>query len=145
MTALLALIVFETLPKPVDVVSPDVPAWVHALGRLPGTGGVIDGVTEPWPAMYYQTVHGKPIAAGYISKEPSTVAEDKLRKRLALRRRDFTELRDRWRVEYVIAPASQIEPLPVAYEDESVRIYSLRATNGPDGSKSHGNHDSTHP
>ena len=145
MTALLALVVFETLPKPIDVVSPDVPAWVHALGRLPGTGGVIDGMTEPWTGVYYQTIHGKPIAAGYISKEPSTVAEDKLRKRLALRRGNFGELRDRWGVDYVIAPASRpIESLPVAYEDETVRIYSLR-TNGPDGSKNHGNHDSTHP
>lgn len=125
--ALLTLIAFETWPRPLPTHAPVVPAWVHAMKELPA-GSFIDMQTDPATSMYYQTIHEKPFAFGYISREPSSVATDKLRKRLALRQGDFDALRDEWRIEYVIvaATAPPIPSLELAYADDAVRIYRLR-------------------
>lgn len=72
MAALLALVVIEYLPYPLRVTSPDVPAYVKALTRLP-EGAVIDLAANGPQALYYQTVHQKPIAFGYISRTPTSV------------------------------------------------------------------------
>lgn len=72
MAALLALIVIEYLPYPLRVTSPVVPAYVEALKRLP-EGAVIDLAANGPQALYYQTVHQKPMAFGYISRTPTSV------------------------------------------------------------------------
>jgi hypothetical protein len=51
-----------------------VPAYVEAVAAAPGSGGVIDLVSTPPFALYFQTVHAKPMALGYIARYPlSTV------------------------------------------------------------------------
>lgn len=127
MLAIVALILFETWPRPMLRSATDVPAWVHALKAMPGTGGIIDVTTPPAYSLYYQTIHEKPFSFGYISREPSTVATNRLRKRLALRQGDFAALRDEWRLEYLIvsAHAAPIPSLDRAYSDEVVTIYRL--------------------
>jgi len=72
--AALALLLFETWPAPLPRTPPDVPGWVTALAAAPGEGGLVDLVDPPAVALYHQTVHGKPLAFGYVSRYPlSTV------------------------------------------------------------------------
>jgi hypothetical protein len=71
-SALLVAITIEYLPYPLPVTSRAVPSYVTALEGLP-EGAVIDLASNGPQALYYQTVHGKPIAFGYISRTPTSV------------------------------------------------------------------------
>ncbi len=123
--ALLGLIAFETWPRPLPITSPSVPAWVHAMKRLPG-GSFIDVHTHPAYSLYYQTIHEKPFAFGYISREPASVATEKLRKLLAAKTRDVAALRSQWGFDYFVTPATTDLPAAkVVYDDGKTRIYSL--------------------
>ena len=70
--ALLALIVFDYLPATARLTDPAVPAYVDALAALPD-GAVLDLASNAPQALYYQTVHRKPIAFGYIARTPTSV------------------------------------------------------------------------
>jgi len=132
LAALLAFTLFETFPRPMLLTSPEVPPWVQALRRMPDSGGIVDLVTYPSDCLYHQTVHEKPFAFGYISREPASVAMEKLLKELAIRQKDYVQLHERWKYDYLIAPASPpIAGLEVLYEDATVRIYSLRPRQMP--------------
>lgn len=70
--AVLAWIVFDYVPTPARVTDPAVPAYVGVLRDLP-YGGVLDLASNGPQALYYQTIHEKPIAFGYISRTPVSV------------------------------------------------------------------------
>ena len=72
LAAVLAWIVFDYLPAPATVTDPSVPAYVGVLRDLPD-GAVLDIASNGPQALYYQTVHEKPIAFGYISRTPTSV------------------------------------------------------------------------
>ncbi len=73
-----ALIVFEFLPAPYPMSPPDTPAWYATLAEDDRTGSVLN-LPVNWDRpgyLLYQTVHGKPLAAAYISREdPRTLIE----------------------------------------------------------------------
>jgi hypothetical protein len=69
---LLVAIAIEYLPYPQAVTPAEVPSYVTALKTLPG-GAVIDLASHGPQALYYQSVHEKPIAFGYISRTPTSV------------------------------------------------------------------------
>ncbi|HEV2295956.1 MAG TPA: hypothetical protein VGR35_19075 [Tepidisphaeraceae bacterium] len=126
MAALLGLIIFETWPRPLPITSHPIPAWVHALQDLP-PGSYIDAHTHPAHSLYYQTIHEKPFAFGYISREPASVATEKLRKLLAARTGDVATLRSAWGFDYFVTPATMDVPAAtIVYDDGETRIYSLR-------------------
>ena len=69
-----AALLFEYWPAPLPLTRIPVPAYVEALAAAPGEGGVVDLVDTPPLALYFQTVHHKPMALGYIARYPlSTV------------------------------------------------------------------------
>ncbi len=68
----LAMITVEYLPAPMRLTDPAVPAYVTTLAGLPD-GAVIDLAADAPLALYYQTIHHKPIAFGYISRTPASV------------------------------------------------------------------------
>jgi hypothetical protein len=68
----LAVVAVEYAPYPQPVTQPTIPPYVRALGALPD-GAVIDLASSGPQALYYQTVHQKPIAFGYISRTPGSV------------------------------------------------------------------------
>lgn len=72
--ALLAVIAIEYAPYPLPVSDPATPQYVRALAALPD-GAVIDLASNGPQALYYQTVHQKPIAFGYISRTAASVDE----------------------------------------------------------------------
>ena len=69
--AAMALVVFEFLPIPYPMSFPDTPAWYKTLAADPRPGSVLILPME-WDRPNYlldQTTHGKPMVAGYISRE----------------------------------------------------------------------------
>ncbi|MGQ9491426.1 MAG: hypothetical protein ACUVS6_12125 [Anaerolineae bacterium] len=78
-TALAAvLILFEFLPAPYPMSPPDTPAWYNTLATDPRSGAVLN-LPMNWDRpgyLLYQTVHGKPLTAAYISRDdPRTLVE----------------------------------------------------------------------
>jgi hypothetical protein len=74
----LVLVLFEFFPAPYPVSPPDTPAWYEALANDPRPGAVLNlpvNWDRPW-FLLYQTVHRKPLAAAYISREdPRTLVD----------------------------------------------------------------------
>jgi hypothetical protein len=69
-----AALAVEHWPAPLPLTRIPVPAYVEAVAAAPGSGAVVDLVSTPPLALYFQTVHAKPMALGYIARYPlSTV------------------------------------------------------------------------
>ncbi len=72
------LILFEFLPVPYPVSGSDTPSWYLSLAADPGPGSVLN-LPMDWDRpryLLYQTVHEKPLAAGYISRDdPRTLID----------------------------------------------------------------------
>ncbi len=74
----LGLTLFEFLPVPYPISRPDTPAWYRQLAQEPGDFAVLN-LPMNWDRpgyLLYQTVHGKRLTVGYISRDdPRTLAE----------------------------------------------------------------------
>ena len=79
LAGLACLFIFESIPSPFPVTSLDVPAFYETLRDRPEPGAVLElplGIRDGFGgrgkmndlAMYYQTIHGRPIAGGYLSR-----------------------------------------------------------------------------
>jgi hypothetical protein len=151
-----ALIVFEFLPAPYPVSPPDTPQWYETLAGDDQTGSVLN-LPVNWDRpgyLLYQTVHGKPLTAAYISREdPRTLIErapvlqhfrhlgpDIIALDLAAQGRQvLADLDVRWVVldrykmpggeerAYTEAAAAEIfGGQPPDYEDERITAYAIR-------------------
>ncbi len=132
MTAcLLIMMGFEYLPKPMPRTRIEVPAYVYALRKLDGAGGVLDLASPTLDMMYFQTIHGKPLAFGYLARLPASV--DELNGRIAglVRSGEFGLLARRDRFRWLVAPgwpprSTDTGALMVVFDDGNVRIYEIR-------------------
>ena len=130
---LLVALLFETFPAPIPATRIDVPGYITALAALPNDGGVVDLVTKsPSLPLYYQTIHGKPIAFGYISRVPTSVNERDIMLTQAINEQDYGTLWDTYHIRYVITldvlHAQVAEPymtIELVYDQDNVRIYRL--------------------
>jgi len=81
---LLVVLAFEYLPRPIPTSAPVVPAYVSALRAIGEPGALLDlvsGYASDRPfgtdagagiALYYQTLHERPMAAGYVARLPTS-------------------------------------------------------------------------
>jgi hypothetical protein len=151
----LGLVLFEFLPAPYPMSPPDTPAWYATLASDSRPGAVLNlpvNWDRPW-YLLYQTVHGKPLTAAYISREdPSTLIDRapvlRYFRRLGADGSDFDLARDgqqglaelgiRWVVldrykmpggperEVTEAGANAIfSGQPPVYEDERITVYEV--------------------
>ncbi len=76
--AAIAVVAFEFLPAPYPMSPPDTPPWYRTLARDERSGAVLNlpvNWDRPW-YLLYQTEHGKPLTAAYISREdPRTLID----------------------------------------------------------------------
>lgn len=76
--AAVALTLFEFLPAPYPISPPDTPSWYEWLAEEPGDFAILN-LPMNWDRpgyLLYQTVHGKRLTVGYISRDdPRTLAE----------------------------------------------------------------------
>lgn len=135
--AALAVIAVEYAPYPMPVTAANVPAYVRALADMPA-GAVIDLASNGPQALYYQTVHHKPMAFGYISRTPTSVdlADLALTQLIiggeweeAARQNGFRYVVKRDRAAEVMmrgldgAPLAPIDPAREVFRDGDVAIY----------------------
>jgi hypothetical protein len=77
--AALGLVLFEFWPAPYPVSPPDTPAWYVTLAEDPAEGAVLNlpaNYERPW-YLLYQTVHGKPLATGYVTRDDPNVLRER--------------------------------------------------------------------
>lgn len=130
---LLAVLVFQAVPAALPTSTVGVPDYVTALAQLPEDGGVLNLVkTRMGSQLYYQTVHGKPIAFGYVSRLPSSVTAQDEALTQAILRWDYPALRETYRIGYIVsnnplpAPAQgSAAMLELLYDQKGIRIYRL--------------------
>ena len=125
-------LVVELWPAPPPLTPVTRPAYVSALKGLP-PGAVIDnaatahGRVDKSLQLYDQVLTGKPIAFGYISRTPSTVAAADARLQQTINAHLYGVLCHKYGFHYFTTPASQ--PLPgrlrVVYQDSNAIIYQL--------------------
>lgn len=133
---IIALIVLEALPTTIPTLSPKVPEYVNVLHSLPD-GAVLDRVglaTEPGippgQVMYYQTVHQKPIAFGYLSRVPALVARQNARITELVANREFDKLCGEFQLRYLVTPPQESAETPEwapLYQDADAKIFDLAA------------------
>ena len=87
-------------------------------------------VTDMPVSMYYQTIHRKPIATGYVSRVPAREAAHVRAVNSAYDEHRYRDLRDRLGVRYLVAPPGRevLSDLPGAvlmYRDPGLALYDL--------------------
>lgn len=124
-------LLLELWPSPPSSAPVSRPAYVAALKRLP-PGAVIDdaavrgGRIDRSLQLYDQVLDGKPLAFGYISRTPRSVAEADLTLQAAINQGRYAELCRRYHFAYLTTPAGRLLPsLPPLYDDGQAVIYSL--------------------
>jgi hypothetical protein len=130
--AALLAILLETLPRPLPTTRAETPAYVAALRDLP-PGAAVDLLHPPARALYYQTIHERPMAFGYLSRLPASVAERDARISEAIRGFDFIALCRDFDLHFaIVGPGPDgLESMPgveVAYRDDQARILRLRCS-----------------
>ena len=130
---LLGLLLFETLPSPLPATRIAVPGYITALAALPDDGGVVDLVTtELTLPLYYQTIHGKPIAFGYVSRLPTSVSNKDFTLTQTIKKDDYGKLWDTYHIRYIITrealvsqPDQPYITVQKVYDQNAIRIYRL--------------------
>jgi hypothetical protein len=139
LTAVLAIATIEYLPVPLRVSDPAVPRYVNKLAELPD-GAVLDLAANAPLALYYQTIHRKPMAFGYISRTATSV--DQLDQQLAalILSGDWEAVTRRYGFRYVVkgdraadvmirglneAGLRPIDPARQIYSAGSIAIYEF--------------------
>jgi hypothetical protein len=77
--AAIGLVLFEFWPAPYPVSPPDTPAWYATLAEDPTDGAVLNlpaNYERPW-YLLYQTVHEKPLATGYVTRDDPAVLRER--------------------------------------------------------------------
>lgn len=128
----LTVLFIEHLPRPMSSFRVEIPGYINILRDMPGEDGVFDGVHRKVFALYFQTVHQKPMAFGYVSRVPRSVQEKSMKIIQAIAAKDYGRLYHRYKIRYLIAPAtieikSERLPIQLLYKDSSVRLYDLGA------------------
>lgn len=119
----LAVLFVEYLPIPLPQTEITPPPFVRKLQTLP-PAGVLDAVSSPTEALYYQTIHEKPLAFGYLARIPQSVALDDMAVDLLLRGQSFDRLCHAYGFRYLIADAAFGSPsgMRVIYSDSKVKL-----------------------
>lgn len=127
-----AVLLLESLPKPLPVSVIATPPYIQALEEAPLQGGTVDGVSDFALSLYYQTIHQKPLALGYIARMPRTLVVKDDRLIDLYRHGEFEHLYQSYGLQYVIVPAQTKTALQkmgkrweIQYEDAEAAIYDM--------------------
>src|SRR6185503_9549957 len=127
---LLVVLVFEYLPGPLPARENPLPDFVRELKKLPD-GAIYDVRSSKFHALYYQTVHQRPMAFGYISRPTRSGDGKSAELRRTFETGDYEKLYREYGFRYLILPrdmnlvAALGSPLS---QDNDAQIYDLSNT-----------------
>jgi hypothetical protein len=122
----LAVFVVESLPRPMVTTVLEVPQWVQVLAAEPDAAALVDRVTPaPW-SLFFQTIHGKPMAEGYLARIPQSVSR---RDRVIVHLHDrgkFPALCRRFGIRYVVLPVGRdTGAIRVLWQDAREKLIAI--------------------
>ncbi len=100
---------------------------------LPNDGGVLDLVAKnSILPLYYQTIHGKPITGGYVSRYPTSVVDKDEQLAKTIVSKDFYKLWVMYHIRYIVTHGTVLaqvgQPyitIKLVYDLHGVRIYRI--------------------
>ena len=130
---LLGILLIQTFPTPIHGTKIEVPEYITVLAGLPNDGGVVDLVTSGTGLpLYYQTIHKKPLAFGYISRIPTSVDRKDTVLSETIQNRDYCALWDAYHIRYLITSdviqAGDVPPylsIMNVFDKDNIRIYRI--------------------
>jgi hypothetical protein len=134
--AVLVLLTVEYLPRPIPTTPADVPGYVLALRDVASPGGLLDLVsgyssdytfgedTGKGIALYYQTVHKRPMASGYVARLPQSTWLRLLDLKRLVDQNAYATLCREFDLRYIVLPGSDSATVPLGsarllYADET--------------------------
>ncbi len=135
LTGLLLIILFiEYLPKPIPASKIAIPPYINFLKDLPDSKGIADTTASPALALYYQTIHEKPMAFGYLSRIPRSVNIKDQKLRQVIRDKQYISLYRDYNIRYLVTDADtdiviKYPSIRMLYHDSKVKLYDLGAEN----------------
>lgn len=121
----LVILFIDYLPLTIPVTKLPVPGYIQKLKRE-NTGGLIDLVSTPSEALYYQTIHQKPIAAGYIARIPQSVLINDLILSKIIKAKDFDVLCREYGFKYLLTQEMTDKPqLKIIASENNNFLYEL--------------------
>ena len=131
LSMLMGVMVFEFIPTPLPATEGLYPPYVEILKDAP-EGLIYDPVTYHTHALYYQTIHEKPVAYGYVSRQPlSTRKKDQVFRVLFEQHHDVNRLYQDYGFRYFVvkpdAPFGEWAPqAKLLYKGDSVALYDMQ-------------------
>jgi len=130
---LLITLFIEYLPRPIPASKIAIPPYINVLKDLSDTEGIVDTTATPGLALYYQTIHEKPMAFGYLSRIPGSVNAKDQELRKVIGEKQYGSLYRDYNIRYLITDADTDVlaegPGPrIIYFDTTVRVHDLSAT-----------------
>jgi len=131
---LLIILFIEYLPRPMPVSKIAIPPYVNFLKDLPDSKGIVDTIAKPRLALYYQTIHEKPMAFGYVSRIPTSVNKKDEELQQVIRDKQYILLYRDYNIRYLVTDAdtdiaAEYPSIRMLYHDTKVRLYDLAAQN----------------
>lgn len=115
-------------PRPLPLTSTRYQAYVNFLKDRPWGAVVDNGALSGTEQLYNQTLHGKPISFGYVTRTPKSVEEKDFHIFAAIEQGHIDTLCKEHQIRYFTTPLKR--PLataaPVIYKDARTLIYDLK-------------------
>jgi len=132
---LLIILFMEYLPKPIPASKVVIPPYVNFLKDLPDTKGIVDTTARRHGlALYYQTIHEKPMAFGHVSRIPASVNTKDQKLMQLIRDKQYILLYRDYNIRYLVTDAdtdiiTEYPSIRMLYHDSKVKLYDLGAEN----------------
>jgi hypothetical protein len=123
--ALVAAAAVEYLPSPLPSIQLSAPRYVAFLREQPGKGAVLDSVAIRSFALYNQTIDGKPMAYGYLAREPKKTLRQDVHVAKALAAARFDLLCRTFGFRYFVTTNRDALKQKPVYDDGQVFIFDL--------------------
>jgi hypothetical protein len=126
-TAVVVALAFEMWPAPPPRAPVARPTYVAALRRLPRGGVIDDAAPDKSAQLYDAVVDGQPLAFGYISRTPGSVAANDAALEADIAQRRYGVLCRTYHLRYITTRVDQplLGPVHLLYRDASAMIYGL--------------------
>jgi hypothetical protein len=132
---LLVMLFIEYLPRPIPASKVVIPRYINFLKDLPDSKGIVDTTVRHGLALYYQTIHEKPMAFGHVSRIPASVNRKDQKLRQVIRDKQYILLYRDYNIRYLVTDAdtdilTKYPSIRMLYHDAKVKLYDLAAQKG---------------
>lgn len=124
----IVLTIVELLPRQITTTSLMVPRYVSYLSQLKESGGVIDLNANATEQLYFQTIHSRPIAFGYVSRVPYSVDEIDDKIKAYIKNHSYQQLSIEYDFRYLVTSSYinySVSGCKLVFSENNIFIYDI--------------------